>query len=97
MGIQLKKGERFNLSQASPDLKKVAIALGWEITTQQNISDPNKQNCDIDASVFALGANGKIPDEKYLVFYNNSQSPDGSIAHSGPRKTEQNSGDDETI
>jgi stress response protein SCP2 len=97
MVIQLKKGERFNLSQASPDLKKVAIALAWEIVTGLNNSDANQQICEIDASVFALGSDGKIPDEKYFVFYNNSQSPDGSIAHSGSLKTGQNSGNGETI
>jgi stress response protein SCP2 len=97
MVIQLNKGEKFNLSQASPDLKQVAIALGWSIANQQNISDVNNQSYDIDASVFALGKNGKIPDEKYLVFYNNLRSPDGSIVHSGDSKTGQNQGDDETI
>lgn len=97
MIIKLKKGERFNLSQASPDLKQVAIALGWEIATGFNTSDTNPQRCEIDASVFALGSDGKIPDEKYFVFYNNSQSPDGSIVHSRTRKAGQNSGDGETI
>ncbi|NJL65744.1 MAG: stress protein [Microcoleus sp. SM1_3_4] len=97
MVIQLNKGERFNLSQASLDLKQVAIALGWEIANQPNISDVNNQSYDIDASVFALGKNGKIPDEKYLIFYNNLRSPDGSIVHSGDSKTGQNPGDDETI
>ena len=97
MGIQLKKGERFNLSKISPNLTKVAIALGWEIATELSLSDSNPQNCDIDASVFALGSNGKIPDDRYFVFYNNSQSPDGAIAHSGDNQTGQTQGDDETI
>ncbi len=97
MGIQLKKGERFNLSKTSPSLTKVAIALGWEIATELNLSDSNPQSCDIDASVFALGSGGKIPDERYFVFYNNSQSPDGAIAHSGDNQTGQTQGDDETI
>ena len=97
MGIQLKKGERFNLSKISPSLTKVAIALGWEIATELNFSDSNPQSCDIDASVFALGSDGKIPDERYFVFYNNSQSPDGAIAHSGDNQTGQTQGDDETI
>lgn len=97
MGIQLKKGERFNLSKTSPNLTKVAIALGWEIATELSLSDSNQQSCDIDASVFALGSDGKIPDEKYFVFYNNSLSPDGSIAHSGDNQTGQTQGDDETI
>jgi len=97
MGIQLKKGERFNLSKTSPNLTKVAIALGWEIATELSLSDSNPQSCDIDASVFALGSDGKIPDERYFVFYNNSHSPDGAIAHSGDNQTGQTQGDDETI
>lgn len=97
MVIRLNKGERFNLSEASPDLTKVAIALGWEIPDRRNISGTINQKYDIDASVFALGETGKIPDEKYLVFYNNLRSPDRAIVHSGDSTTGQNSGDDETI
>jgi tellurium resistance protein TerD len=44
-----------------------------------------------------LGASGKIPTEKYLVFYNNSTSPDGSVIHKGDSRTGEGSGDDETI
>lgn len=94
MGIQLKKGERFNLSKISPNLTKVAIALCCEIATKLNLSDSNQQSSDIYASVFALGSDGKIPDERYFVFYNNSQSPDGSIAHSGDNQTGQTQGYD---
>lgn len=90
MGIQLTKGGRFNLSKEAPDLKKVAIGLGWEV------SDAG-QNYDIDASVFMLGAAGKIFNEKYFVFYNNLKSIDGSVRHSGDSETGQGEGDDETI
>ncbi|MCZ0899974.1 TerD family protein, partial [Microcoleus sp. HI-ES] len=72
MGIQLKRGERFKFSNTSPSVTIVAIALGWEIATELSLSDSNPQSCDIDASVFALGSDGKIPDERYFVFYNNS-------------------------
>jgi tellurium resistance protein TerD len=32
MAMQLSKGERFNISKETPDLKKMAIALGWQVT-----------------------------------------------------------------
>ncbi|MEG3902354.1 pentapeptide repeat-containing protein [Microcoleus sp. B4-C5] len=90
MSIELTKGERFNLSKESPNFSKIAIALGWQVSQ-------TAQNCDIDASVFMLGADGRIPDEKYFVFYNNLTSPDGAVRHSGDSATGQIDGDDETV
>ena len=90
MSIELTKGERFNLSKETPDFSKIAIALGWQVSQ-------TAQNCDIDASVFMLAADGRIPDEKYFVFYNNLTSPDGSVRHSRDSATGQIDGDDETV
>jgi stress response protein SCP2 len=90
MEIELSKGGRFNLSQEAPNLKKVAIGLGWQVNQAG-------QTYDIDASVFMLGADGKIPDEKYFVFYNNLRSLDGYLTHSGDNRTGEGNGDDETI
>ncbi|MEG4850121.1 pentapeptide repeat-containing protein [Microcoleus sp. B5-D4] len=90
MSIELTKGERFNLSKETPNFSKIAIALGWQVSQ-------TAQNCDIDASVFMLAADGRIPDEKYFVFYNNLTSPDGAVRHSGDSKNGQIDGDDETV
>ncbi|PHJ58390.1 hypothetical protein VF14_29920 [Nostoc linckia z18] len=90
MEIELSKGGRFNLSQEAPSLKKVAIGLGWQINQAG-------ETYDIDASVFMLNADGKIPDDKYFVFYNNLRSLDGSLIHSGDNRTGEGNGDDETI
>lgn len=90
MEIELTKGGRFNLSKEAPDLKKVAIGLGWQV-------NQNGQSYDIDASVFMLSTDGKVPDDKYFVFYNNLQSLDGSLRHSGDNRTGEGDGDDETI
>ncbi|MEG4624624.1 pentapeptide repeat-containing protein [Microcoleus sp. w1-18aA5] len=90
MSIELTKGERFNLSKETPNFSKIAIALGWQVSQ-------TSQNCDIDASVFMLAADGRIPDEKYFVFYNNLTSPDGAVRHSGDSATGQIDGDDETV
>ncbi|WP_293338172.1 TerD family protein [Microcoleus sp. CAWBG58] len=77
--MQLSKGERFNISKAAPDLKKMAIALGWQVTEAA-------QSYEIDVSAFMLGSDGKTPNDKYLIFYNNLQSCDGSVLQSIPEK-----------
>lgn len=92
MSINLSKGERINLSKEAPGMKNAGIGLGWDI----NQTDTGS-GFDLDASVFMLGANGKIPNEKYFVFYNNSTSPDGSVKHQGDSRTGEGSGDDEKV
>lgn len=77
--MELTKGERFNISQEAPNLKKMAIALGWQVTDAG-------QSYDIDVSAFMLGADGKIPNDQYFIFYNNLQSFDGSVLQSIPDK-----------
>ena len=92
MGINLSKGERINLSKEAPSLKKVGVGLGWDTNSSDTGAD-----FDLDASVFMLGANGKIPTEKNFIFYNNLTSPDGSIKHTGDNLTGDGDGDDETV
>ncbi|HEY9692040.1 MAG TPA: TerD family protein [Oculatellaceae cyanobacterium] len=92
MSINLSKGERINLSKEAPSLKKAGIGLGWDI----NATDTGAA-FDLDASIFMLGANGKIPNDQYFVFYNNTQSPDGSVKHLGDSLTGEGAGDDETV
>lgn len=92
MGINLSKGERISLTKEAPGMKKAGIGLGWDT----NKTDTG-QEYDLDASVFMLGENGKIPNEKFFVFYNNLQSPDGALVSQGDNRTGQGEGDDETI
>lgn len=92
MSINLSKGERINLSKEAPSLSKAGIGLGWDI----NATDTGA-GFDLDASIFMLGANGKILNDKYFVFYNNTQSPDGSVKHLGDSLTGEGAGDDETV
>jgi len=77
MAMQLSKGERFNISKEAPGLKKMAIALGWLVTEAG-------QSYEIDVSAFMLGSDGKIPNDEYLIFYNNLQSFDSSVLKSIP-------------
>lgn len=86
--INLQKGQRIELG-----LEKVRVGLGW---------DPNPvegEDFDLDASAFMLGADHKLPQDEYFVFYNNLKSPDGAVESSGDDLTGGHSeeGDDETI
>ena len=87
MAINLQKGQRENLHA-----QKFTIGLGWDT----NASSTGAA-FDLDASVFLLGANGKILSDEYFVFYNNTKSPDGAVVHTGDNLTGAGDGDDESI
>lgn len=92
MSINLEKGGRINLAKEAPGLKSAGIGLGWDT----NSTDTGAA-FDLDASVFMLGENAKIPSNKHFVFYNNQESPDGSVKHLGDSRTGEGSGDDEAV
>ncbi|MBE9039277.1 TerD family protein [Oscillatoriales cyanobacterium LEGE 11467] len=93
MSIRLNKGGKIDLNKATPSLRYVGIGLGWDINENQG----SNFEFDLDASVFMLGANRKIPNEQFFIFYNNLKSPDGAIEHFGDNRTGVGGGDDETI
>jgi len=68
MAINLEKGQRINVG-----LSTVTLGLGW---------DPNETGgaeFDLDASVFCLAENKKLPQDEYFIFFNNKFSPDGAV------------------
>jgi len=89
MAINLQKGQRVEIG-----LSKVCVGLGWDPNTSHSSAD-----YDLDASAFMLGSNGKIPNDKFFVFYGNPESLDKTVASSGDDTTGGNSdgGDDETL
>jgi tellurium resistance protein TerD len=88
MLINLKKGNSFNLTKNQPGLKKLMIGLGWEVVSQR---------LDLDASVFMIGKSGKLISDEYFIFYNNLQSPDGALKHTGDNRSGIGEEDDEMI
>lgn len=92
MGISLQKGGRIDLSKEAPALKNIGLGLGWDT----NSSDTGVE-FDLDVSLFMLDDSGKIPSDKYFVFYNNLTSPDDSVVHQGDNRTGEGDGDDESI
>lgn len=92
MSINLKKGQKINLTKDNPGLNKAIIGLGW---------DTNKysggEEFDLDASAFLVANNGKVNDDLNFVFYNNLQDPSGAVVHTGDNRTGDGDGDDEQI
>ena len=89
MGINLTKGGSINLTKNANSLDKIMLGLGWDLIPGNSL--------DLDASVFMIGDNQKIPADEFFVFFNNLKSPDNSIEHTGDNRTGKGDGDDEMI
>ena len=88
MAIQLTKGQRVDIG-----LQQINVGLGWDPN-----SGASPHDFDLDASAFMLGSDGQVVSEKYLVYYGNQESADGSVKSSGDDRTGGNSdGDDEIL
>lgn len=85
--IDLQKGQRVKV-----ELPKFTIGLGWDTNSSNTGVD-----FDLDASAFILGENKKLLSDEHFVFFNNLQSPDGAVVHTGDNLTGEGEGDDETI
>jgi tellurium resistance protein TerD len=92
MAISLSKGGRVSLSKEAPGLKNIKVGLGWDA----NATDTGAQ-FDLDASLFMLGADGKVVSDAHFIFYNNATSPDGAVVHQGDNQTGEGEGDDEEV
>ena len=88
MAINLQKGQKINIG-----LTNMTVGLGW---------DPNEGtgfDFDLDASAFMIDGNRLIPSEDFFIFFNNLNSPDGALEHTGddPDGTQSDGDDDEAI
>jgi len=87
MAINLQKGQRENINAP-----KFTIGLGWDTN-----SSSTGAAFDLDASVFILGDNKKLISDEHFVFYNNLESPDSAVTHTGDNLTGDGDGDDEQV
>lgn len=90
--INLSKGQKIDLTKTNPGLKNVVVGLGWDTNRYSGGDD-----FDLDASAFIVDGNGKAFNEKSFIFYNNLQSEEGSVIHTGDNRTGDGDGDDEQL
>lgn len=86
-GVHLKKGQKFALTPAGGQLGVIQVCLGWDVMNGA---------CDLDASAFMLDGSSRVVGDDWFVFYGQTNSPDGSVTHSGDSNG-QGVGDDEII
>jgi len=91
MAITLEKKKPISLVKEKPGLQNIVAGLGWDEATI------NGHKVDCDVSVFMLGANGKLPQDEFFIFYNNLSSPEASVKHLGDNRGGEGDGDDESV
>ena len=91
MSVSLSKGGNVSLSKQAPGLTAVVVGLGWDPRTTTGA------DFDLDASAIMLDTSGRVLSDSHFVFFNNLQSPDGSVEHMGDNLTGAGEGDDEQI
>jgi tellurium resistance protein TerD len=91
VSISLSKGGNVSLTKEAPGLTAVTVGLGWDVRTTTGA------DFDLDASALMVDSSNKIVSDQHFVFFNNLQSPDGSVQHTGDNLTGEGEGDDEQI
>ena len=91
MPVSLSKGGNVSLTKEAPGLTAVTVGLGWDVRTTTGT------DFDLDASAIVLNASGKVVSDGHFIFFNNRQSPDGTVVHTGDNRTGEGQGDDERI
>ena len=91
MSVSLSKGGNVSLTKEAPTMNVAMVGLGWDARVTDG------QPFDLDASVFAVGDDGKVLSDQHFIFFNNKTSPDGAVEHQGDNRTGEGDGDDESV
>ena len=75
MAMELRKGQKADLTKTNPNLKRVVIGLGWQ--------NGGSAAPEIDTAAFLLGASGKASGDEAFIFYGNTRHITGSVEHVG--------------
>jgi len=89
MAINLRQGQKVDLTKNNPHLKKIFVNLGWNTNGNANF--------DLDSSAFLLGADGKVTGDGDFIFYNNLKHKSGAVEHFGDDLSDGNGGKVEEI
>jgi len=91
MAINLKKGQRADLTKGNAGLAKLVVGLGWDVNRRPG------EEFDLDASAFLIGENGKVLKDEDLVYHGHLAHESGAVAHLGDNRSGEGEGDDEQI
>ena len=97
MAVSLKKGQKISLSKEKPGLSKVIVGLGWdEVKRSRGFFAPKPKPIDCDAFALLL-KNGRLTNNKDVVYYGNLTHETQAVKHMGDNLTGAGEGDDEQI
>ncbi len=97
MSVKLQKGQKVSLSKENAGLSKVIVGLGWdEVERKRSFFAPKPQDIDCDAFAIML-KNGKLVDNRDIVYFGNLSHYTNSVNHMGDNLTGEGEGDDEQI
>jgi len=93
VGVSLSKGGNVSLTkEAGPaGITNALVGLGWDVRSTTGT------DFDLDASAILVKPDGKVLSDQHFVFFNNLQSPEGAVIHTGDNRTGEGEGDDEAI
>ncbi len=95
MSVNLSKGQKVSLTKSTGGtLTRVRMGLGWDAMKKRGFFGKKEQEIDLDASGLLFDAAGTLVD---VVWFNQLQSKDGSVLHTGDNRTGAGDGDDESI
>ena len=87
MSVNLRKGQKVDLTKNNPSLKNIIVGLGWQADKE----------IDLDTSAFLLNENDKVNSDGDFIFYNNLKHSSGSVEHLGDNNIGSDTGDAEQI
>jgi tellurium resistance protein TerZ len=95
MTVSLSKGQKVSLEKrGGGTLSRVRMGLGWDAAKKKGLFGSRRQSIDLDASALLFDAGGSLVDQ---VWFQQLDSRDGSVHHTGDNLTGAGEGDDESI
>jgi len=95
MTVSLSKGQKVSLEKrGGGTLSRVRMGLGWDAAKKKGLFGSRRQTIDLDASALLFDAAGSLVDQ---VWFQQLNSKDGSVHHTGDNLTGAGEGDDESI
>jgi tellurium resistance protein TerZ len=95
VGVSLSKGQTVSLVKAGGGgLTRARMGLGWDAVRKRGFFGSRAQSVDLDASALLFDESGRLVDQ---VWFQQLQSRDGSLRHTGDNTTGEGDGDDESI
>lgn len=91
--LNLQKNDVLDLTKKDPSLNNILLGGGWDVVKKGFFS--MKADLDLDLVAILLGENGKVMNNKSLIYFGNQKS-EGIYLH-GDNRTGAGDGDDEKI